>query len=86
MEDERGWKFPVNSFFKAHYLLLKDSLCRTGQERTDLSFLWLAAFLMTVDMNAPSGVLVSHPVEAQIGKYKKNELPQALEFTSIMNM
>lgn len=56
-------------FLKTHYLLLKDCLCRTqGQERIDPSFLWLVAFLMTVDMKAPSRELVNRSVEAQIGK------------------
>lgn len=76
-------------FLKTHYLLLKDCLCRTqGQERIDPSFLWLVAFLMTVDMKAPSRELVNRSVEAQIGKRGGggNELLQALEFTSIMNM
>ena len=63
-EMREGGNYPLSSFVKAHYLLLKYCLCGTqGQEHTDPSFLWPAALLLTVNVNAL--------VEAQIGKDKK---------------
>ena len=69
-EMREGGNYPLSSFVKAHYLLLKYCLCGTqGQEHTDPFFLWLAALRLTVNVNAR--VLVNRLVEARIGKDRK---------------
>lgn len=84
-EMREGGNYPLSSFVKAHYLLLKYCLCGTqGQEHTDPSFLWPAALLLTVNVNARG--TGKPPSGSTNWKRQKNKLPRDRECARIMNM